>query len=226
MLKRTRRPICKKCGYELPKNRIEATCPVCRKIVHWKSVAKAEQERLFTKRICTELQSVKIVPNEEDINTLVSGKGLFLHGDVGTGKTLYACAIALEIIRRGFIYPDYPQFHRCQFVRTGNLLQEIKSSFDRQEGQPFTEQILRRYSTIDLLIIDDIGIEQVTEWVLLIFQTVINDRYENVLPTIITSNLGLNELSKKLDARIASRIYEMCEVRDFGKNDYRLKKGE
>ena len=60
------------------------------------------------------------------------------------------------------------------------------------------EEVLTAYKTADLLVIDDLGKERATEWSVPILYRIINDRYENMLPTIITTNYNTDSLIEKL----------------------------
>ena len=75
-------------------------------------------------------------------------------------------------------------------------------------------QIIQNLVDYPLLIIDDLGIERNSEFALEQVYNVIDSRYCKMLPLIVTTNLGLNEMkSKDLDTahqRIYSRILEMC----------------
>ena len=99
------------------------------------------------------------------------------------------------------------------------MLSEIKFSFKEND----TEEVLNEYEQAHLLIIDDLGAENITDWSYEMLYQIINYRYSNLLPTIFISNLSDLELEKKLDKRIVSRIYEMCKkgIRLTGK-DYRI----
>ena len=63
-----------------------------------------------------------------------------------------------------------------------------------------------------------------TDWVCEIIFRLINNRYEKMLTTIITSNFDLNQISDRLNDRIASRIAEMCIVKKMIGPDRRLAK--
>ncbi|HSH50403.1 MAG TPA: ATP-binding protein [Bacteroidales bacterium] len=216
--------VCEVCGYNLPQN--GGSCRVCRNSDQWEDYKDAELESLFSRRISKNLQDLNISVNEDDLSVIKSGKGLFLFGDAGSGKTLYSCAVAFEYLRRCFIYPDYPKEPEIKFVSIPNLLEEIKASFSNNQStqipQRSTNDILEHYSNLDFLILDDLGTEQTTDWSLNILRMIINNRYENLLRTIITSNLDLEELSVQVDDRVSSRISEMCQIIDFGDYDYRL----
>src|SRR6056297_208262 len=163
---------CETCGYELPRN--GSRCRVCWNAEQWEEEDRYKvMERLFSKRIVRELQSLNIEPGEEDVDVLLSGNGLFLYGHAGTGKTLYACSAVLEYLRRCFIFPEYPR-KQVKFISTPNLLEEIRASFnvgkayqpndDEEEERKTTKEILDYYSSIDLLLLDDLGAEKPTEW--------------------------------------------------------------
>ena len=68
---------------------------------------------------------------------------------------------------------------------------------------------------MDLLHIDDLGAEHRTEWVLEQLYTIINGRYEDERSTIVTSNLGPDELAEQLGERIVSRLEGCCEILPF-----------
>lgn len=221
---------CPKCGSALLEK--EASCGICRRNEDWESRNKRQfSQSLFSKRIQKNLQKVGIVPREKDLMEIKEGGGLYLYGAAGSGKTLYASAIMLEVARWGFVYPDFPRIY-MELISSINLLEKIRSSFNPSPNresdalEKTTKEILDHYGSVDLLVLDDLGSEKPTEWSLQIMQMIINDRYEGLLPTIITSNLGLKALSEQLDDRIASRIYEMSNLVSFGNEDHRLKKGK
>jgi DNA replication protein DnaC len=100
----------------------------------------------------------------------------------------------------------------CKFISTLDIFSEIKSTFDNKEGK--TEQeIIKFYREVPLLVLDDFGTRKPTDWVYDVLYLIINYRYEWMLPTIFTSNLNLNEISKVYgDDRLTSRIERMGKV--------------
>jgi len=74
----------------------------------------------------------------------------------------------------------------------------------------------------DVLFLDDLGAEKMTDFVRQSLYAIINYREQHELPTIITSNYNLSNISGKIDDRIASRIAGMCEVIEIKGNDRRL----
>jgi len=137
-------------------------------------------------------------------------KGIYLHGESGTGKTHIAYAIAK--------YVEEAMHIKVKIYNSPNLFASIRDAMDG-EYRGFMRDLLEYKG---LLIIDDVGAEKPTEWVFEQFYRIINHRYEQKLPIIFTSNLSLESLAEKLDGRIPSRIVEMCEVIELGGADRRL----
>ncbi|MBU5454833.1 ATP-binding protein [Caproiciproducens sp. MSJ-32] len=63
---------------------------------------------------------------------------------------------------------------------------------------------------LGLLVIDDLGTEQGTEWSLSKIYTILDSRYRKKLPTIVTSNYSLGQLKERYGERIVDRLIEMC----------------
>lgn len=142
-----------------------------------------------------------------------SGEGLFLSGGVGTGKTHLISGIIDYIARM----KKRDWHYKIIYITSVDLLSEIRMGFKNNEAQ----ELVGNFEEADLLIIDDIGIEKITDWVNEIFYKIIDHRYNEMKPTIFISNLSDDELLAKLGERIVSRIYEMCRgLKLYGK-DYR-----
>lgn len=148
-----------------------------------------------------------------------TGEGLYIEGSNGTGKTHLAAAIALQLIEQGIPVV-------CK--TSSDLLGDIKRSFD--EGATSEYDILRAYKDVDLLIIDDLGKEQCTDWSMSTLYSILNDRYEDMKPTIITTNYGDMDLARALTPRgfddskiraIISRLRETSTVLTMAWDDCR-----
>ena len=143
--------------------------------------------------------------------------GLFITGPKGTGKTHLVAAIANKLMNQGIPVV-------CMTMI--DLLERIKSTYtntrQRFGGGYDAADVLDAYTDVSLLIIDDLGKEQATEWAISKIYAIINARYEALMPTIITTNYSEAELIKRLtpketgdpttaDAAI-DRLREMCGV--------------
>lgn len=117
--------------------------------------------------------------------------GLFIIGPCGTGKTHLAAAIANKLMADGI---------PVIFVTMIDLLAKIKATFaaDRVQTTANEADLMRLYKTVDLLILDDMGKELPTPWALAKMYEIINARYEDYKPIIVTSNYTADELVKRL----------------------------
>jgi len=134
---------------------------------------------------------------------LDAGRGLWLTGGCGTGKTALAMIVSKAAIDAG---------HTVAIYSCPRLLSVIRESIDSQDG---VLPVLDSLTAVDLLHIDDLGAEHRTEWVLEQLYTIINGRYEDERSTIVTSNLGPDELAEQLGERIVSRLEGCCELLPF-----------
>ena len=148
------------------------------------------------------------------------GKGIYFEGTYGTGKTHLAVAIALKLLGQGI-----PVIYKTSI----ELLADIKRSYDASSGYD-EYQVMDIYKKAELLIIDDLGKEQCTEWSMPILYAIMNDRYEEMCPTIITTNYNEETLKKRLTPKygdssnigaIISRLHECNDVVTMAWNDYR-----
>lgn len=103
-------------------------------------------------------------------------------------------------------------------VNADSLLNRIKDTY-KKWGKEVEEDVLRGLDNADLLIIDDLGTEQDTEWTRTKIYNILDSRYRNGLPLIITTNLSLIELKNRYEKRTYYRILEMCTpILNDGKN--------
>ena len=137
--------------------------------------------------------------------------GLFLHGPPGTGKTHLAVALLKQARRtRG-----------DRFITVASLLLELRNSF-RDGAEKSEMEIIDSFSGANIVVLDDLGVEKSSEFTIQSLYIIIDRRYSEMRPTIITSNLTLEEVAEKVGDRIASRIAGMCRVIELKGRDRRL----
>jgi DNA replication protein DnaC len=129
---------------------------------------------------------------------LDQGKGLWIQGDVGTGKTTLAMLVSKSALDAGRSVAIY------SLPRLLNLLRE---SMDSEAGML---DFMDRLTAVDLLHLDDLGAENQTDWVLEQLYSIVNSRYEAERAIVATTNLMPDELAERLGARTVSRLVEIC----------------
>lgn len=119
----------------------------------------------------------------------------FFTGPAGTGKTHMAYAI----FRTERYYG-----HKPIFYGVADLCVAISESGSAQSLNPrFVEKVRQNP---EMLVLDDLGAERLTDWVFQGLYRIIDYREKNELPTVITSNLSLAQVADKFSDRIASRL--------------------
>ena len=123
---------------------------------------------------------------------------LFFTGRYGTGKTHLAAAIANRVLETGtdVIFQPVP-----------DLLDQLRMSYGNT-GESFEERF-DRIRSVPLLILDDLGAQSATAWAEEKLYQIINYRYVNKLPTVVTSNVN----PRDIDGRIASRLKDPFVIR-------------
>jgi DNA replication protein DnaC len=110
---------------------------------------------------------------------LDGGRGLWFDGPVGTGKTSLAILVAKAAKDAGRSYAVYP---------VPRLLAEIKRTFDRDASDTYLG-FFRRLCTVDVLVLDDLGAEKQTEWVLEQLYSIVNERWQDRRSIVVTTNI-------------------------------------
>ena len=141
------------------------------------------------------------------------GKGLYLYSNTkGSGKTRMAISIGnalMKVKRKG-----------VKYTTTIDLLDEIKKTFDK-DSQLTESELIESIKKIDVLILDDVGVENPTPWVKAIFYSILDGRMDNNKITIFTSNMSMEELDH--DDRLKSRIEKMAIPMEFPEESIRSK---
>ena len=132
---------------------------------------------------------------------LDEGAGIWLMGDVGTGKTTLAMLVskaAVEAERTVAIY-SLPR-----------LLARIRRTYDAEAGEQSYLGFFERLTSVDLLHIDDLGVEKRSDWVLEQLYAIVNERYEAQRSMVVTTNLDQAALEDQIGPRTVSRLVEIC----------------
>jgi DNA replication protein DnaC len=132
---------------------------------------------------------------------LREGRGLWLMGDVGTGKTSLAMLVSkatLELGRSVAIY-SLPR-----------LLSRIRRTYDAEAGEQSYLEFFERLTAVDLLHVDDLGAEKRSDWVLEQLYALVDERYESQRSIVVTTNLDQASLEEQIGARTVSRLVEVC----------------
>ena len=139
--------------------------------------------------------------------TNANSYGLIIMGESGVGKTHLAASIANKLIENDKL---------VLMGRLTTLLDMIKQTF--KDNEKSENELIELYSNVDMIIIDDLGTERISNWALEKLYTILENRNENRLPIIITTRFdkqGLIERfsqsqDKQLVNAIISKLYQMC----------------
>lgn len=138
-----------------------------------------------------------------------------LIGKTGCGKTHLAVGMLAEFSKKS---------HDAIFITAPELLLKIRSSFGERASLS-EEELIDRYSSCGLLVLDDLGSEKTSEFSITTLYLIIDRRNRSGRKTIITTNLSLEEIEQSLGARISSRLSDSKIVKITTMPDYRKKRG-
>lgn len=130
---------------------------------------------------------------------IAHGPSLLIAGPTGTGKTHQAYGAVRSLLAAGVR-------QRWQAVTAADLHASLRP---RPGHDP--EQELQSLGRCPLLIWDDLGAAKQSEWTEELTYRLINRRYTEILPTLITTNLPTDELRTAVGDRVASRLAEMTD---------------
>lgn len=167
-------------------------CKYKKKAIKDESLKQTNQSILANAKI----KDIKITKNRTEVikwikeyydkfDPYTTNKGLYLHGNFGTGKT-YLMAALLNELKNKFAV-------EVEIVYVPELLRKLK------ENLSLVGDKLYYLENVSILLLDDIGAEKVTEWGRdEILGTILQTRMNNGMPTFFTSNLNIAELEKHL----------------------------
>lgn len=122
------------------------------------------------------------------------GDGLFIMGPAGRGKTYLAAAIVRTLVMIA---------HEALFLRCADFYSDLRASY--QSDMP-ERGIYAKYSKYRILVLDDLGAGGLSDFQRYSMTEFLDQRINKEFPTIVTSNWNLEQISEKMDERIASRL--------------------
>lgn len=136
--------------------------------------------------------------------------GLVMLGGVGTGKTHLAIALCRELCLKGV---------SCKLTTVNKIVRDIRSVWGKNPqyyednyGQSAREKteatVIEDYNKIDLLVIDEIGSQYGSDSEKIIVNEIINNRYEDMKPTVVMGNVSLSEINTILGERVVDRLID------------------
>lgn len=141
-----------------------------------------------------------------------AGNLLFV-GGTGLGKTFLSACIARAVADRGYSVVYESAAHLFGKLEQAKF---SPSEENRREAARFTE--------CDLLIVDDLGTEMPGQFVTAALYTLLNDRILGNLPMVISTNLNVEEISRRYSPQIASRLHGSFQRLTFVGEDIRVLK--
>jgi len=129
-------------------------------------------------------------------------QGLLFEGEAGMGKTHLASAIANELLEKevDVLFLVVPEF-----------LDTLRFSYNN-ENNANEEELIKRAQSTQVLILDDLGAHNFSQWTRGKIFNLINYRLNHQLPCVITTNLSADELNMEIGSRTVSRIMEICDI--------------
>jgi DNA replication protein DnaC len=142
------------------------------------------------------------------------GRSLILLGKVGNGKTHLACAVLAETIRR--------TGRGCHYWTFSELVREVKGSFSK--GATYSEStVYGNFKASLLVVLDEVGMQNFTDFEQAVAYEAINARYLAEKPTILITNLQAVDLPACVGERVVDRLRESGgKALEFDWKSYRI----
>lgn len=185
-------------------------------------ISKQIQDYQFDNFIITETNKKEVEIAKDFIEKCINKNqknGLIITGKSGVGKTHLATAFLNKLTEKDML---------VLMGRLILLLDVIKDTF--KDFSSREKDIIELYSKVDMLIIDDLGTERISNWALEKLYTIIENRNENKLPIIVTTRFNKETLldrflqseDKELSEAVIQKLYQFCygiELKKYDQNE-------
>ncbi|MGZ4957332.1 MAG: ATP-binding protein [Methylobacter sp.] len=145
---------------------------------------------------------------------LKAGSSLIFSGKAGTGKTHLALSIAQYIMPK----------HTAMYINAMDAVRMVRDTW-RKNSEKSETDVLDMLGSIDLLVIDEVGVQNGTENEQVLLFDIINRRYRDMRPTILLTNLGTSGFSEFITERSFDRLKENGTWVKFDWESYRGRRG-
>jgi DNA replication protein DnaC len=159
----------------------------------------------------TQLHTCKQFAIDWNVNSS-SGKCLVMCGRPGTGKTMLASIMCKHIVSEHDVQPVY--------TTVSQMLRHIRASFGNSAA--YTElAALKRFYLADLLVVDELGVKLSSDYDRATLFEIIDERYQRDLPTVVISNLTIDQIAAQTDERLVERLIEHGTLMAFDWDSHR-----
>ncbi|HFQ4953893.1 TPA: ATP-binding protein [Vibrio vulnificus] len=141
-------------------------------------------------------------------------KNFIFSGSTGTGKNHLACAMANALMKRKYT---------VLVITVAELMMKIRDKYNK-ESKVTESQFLKYLANVDLLVLDEVGVQRMNDHEAIMINTIIDSRYTNEKPTGVLTNLKSDDLTRVLGERVMERLLENCEWVGFTWDSYRRQK--
>lgn len=121
---------------------------------------------------------------------------LVIAGAVRTGKTYFLMAMANYLL---------DSHHPVKYLLYRRFFDELKKAIEKDQSPSY---VIDQYANMPYLLLDDVGASQNTEWQKEVFLDLIDRRYSNQKPTVITTNFNEEQCKNELGERTSRRIFD------------------